>query len=101
MMMMRVQRVNGDGGEFGPELVIRRNDEEALQLLASIVLTTGKDIMEMSGTMMQKGRIEGREKGCMKINMERWNTLARQVQEVGHMYIMTKGECRWCSENRE
>ena len=97
MVMMRVQRANGEGGRYGPELVIERSDEEALQLLVSIVLTTGKDIMEMSGNMLQQGRIGGREKGWMKINMERWNTLASQTQEVGHMYIMTKGACRWCS----
>ena len=57
--------------------------------------------MEKAGNVIGKGNPSGGERGWIKINMERWNTLASQTQEVGHMYIMTKGDCRWCSERKE
>ena len=41
MMWMKVRGVNGEGGRYGPELVIKRSDDEALQLLVTIVLMTG------------------------------------------------------------
>ncbi len=75
-----------------PELVIRRRDEEAAAVLATVVMKTGKMILEESERMAGKGEMNRREKGWIKINTERWNTLASQTQEMIHVFIMTKGK---------
>ena len=63
MMWMKVQGVSGEGGRYGPELVIKRSDEEALQLLATVGLATGKQVVDITGNLLQKGNLGGREKG--------------------------------------
>ena len=52
--MTSIVGVRGDGRGYGPELVIRRSDEEALRVLATVVLATGKRVMDVTGNLVQR-----------------------------------------------
>ena len=77
-------------------MVISRKNEEALGIAVMAIMNTGKQILEGAGEVLKKKDAGRRERRQVHIG-----TLASQMQEVIHMFILTKGRCRRCEAAKE
>ena len=89
------------GQNHGPEMLIARRNEKALILAAAVVLKTGEKLIRAVGEEVEQEAKNGRRRKHLQVNLERFNTMASQAQEVAHAFIMTKGKCRWCATERQ
>ena len=76
-------------------MMMMRRDEEALVLATTIILKTGGALFERAEKELRGEKMDKMARRSVYINLERWITLASQMQEVTHSCVMMKGKCRW------
>jgi len=93
-----------EAGANDPKMVLLRRHEGGLSIATMVVMDVARKIIEEGKATMKdingwKGSAKTRRHWY--VHSGRWLCMASQLQETIHMYIMTKGTCRWCKEKEK
>jgi len=93
-----------EAGANDPKMMLLRRHEGGLGIATKVVMEVAREIIrEGEATMKdtEDWKKSARTRRHWYVHSGRWLCMASQLQETIHMYIMTKGRCRWCKEKEK
>ena len=104
LMMLIAGWMTMEVGANDPKMMLLRRHEGGLSIATKVVMEVARKIIKEGEATMKdtdEWKKSARTRRHWYVHSGRWLCLASQLQETIHMYIMTKGKCRWCKEKEK